>query len=280
MLMSTKATRYAHQLMKSRAAGTLLPTLTDETSLSIDDAYDIARSIVDIRIAQGETPVGRKIGFSNRKLWTRYGKSAPIDRPIWSTVFDSTVEFAMDNSALHKLSKVAQPRIEPGLVFKLARTPEQDIDLVGMAECLEWMANGFEVVTSPFRQWSFEPADAVAAFGLHRALIVGEPKMLSRQGRANLPAVLAGASISLSRSTADSTALCAAGLGSDVLDSPLHALHTLHQQLQTQSRFSPLQAGELIMTGSWTDALPVKRGEVWSSAFSQLNLPGLNLSFS
>jgi hypothetical protein len=34
------------------------------------------------------------------------------------------------------------------------------------------------------------------------------------------------------------------------------------------------------MTGSWTDALPVKRGEVWSSAFSQLNLPGLNLSFS
>ena len=44
--------------------------------------------------------------------------------------------------------------------------------------------------------------------------------------------------------------------------------------------FSPLQAGELIMTGSWTDSLPVKRGEVWSSAFSQLNLPGLNLSFS
>lgn len=280
MLMSTKATRYAHQLLKSRAAGTLLPALTDEAGLSVDDAYDIARSIVDIRIAQGETPVGRKIGFSNRKHWQRYGKSAPIEHPIWSTVFDSTVEFAMDNSALHKLTKVAQPRIEPGLVFKLARTPDPDTDLVGMAECLEWMANGFEVVTSPFRHWSFEAADAVAAFGLHRALIVGEPKMLSRQGRQNLAEVLAGASLSLSRSTADSTALCAAGLGSDVLDSPLHALHALHRQLHSQSRFSPLQAGELIMTGSWTDSLPVKRGEVWSSAFSQLNLPGLNLSFS
>ena len=44
MLMSTKANRYAHQLLKSRAAGTLLPTLSDEISLSLDDAYDIARS--------------------------------------------------------------------------------------------------------------------------------------------------------------------------------------------------------------------------------------------
>lgn len=280
MLMSTKANRYAHQLLKSRAAGTLLPALSDEISLSLDDAYDIARSIIDIRIAQGETPVGRKIGFSNRKLWQRYGKSAPMEGPIWSMLFDSTVEFSMDNAALHKLSKVAQPRIEPGLVFKLARTPEPDTDLAGMAECLEWMANSFEVVTSPFRQWSFEPADAVAAFGLHRALIIGEPKMLSRHSRHNLAEVLAGASLSLSKSTADSTALCAAGFGSDVLDSPLHALYSLHQQLRSQAQFSPLQAGELIMTGSWTDSLPVKRGEVWSSAFSQLNLPGLNLSFS
>ncbi len=280
MLMSTMANRYAHQLLKSRAAGTLLPALTEETSLSIEDAYDIARSIIDIRIAQGETPVGRKIGFSNRKLWHRYGKSAPIESPIWSTLFDSTVEFSMDNVALHKLTRASQPRIEPGLVFKLARTPDPETDLNGLADCLEWMANGFEVVTSPFRQWSFESADAVAAFGLHRALIVGEPKMLSRQSRHNLAGVLAGASLSLSRSTADSTALCAAGVGSDVLDSPLHALYSLHQQLRSQTQFSALQAGELIMTGSWTDALPVKRGEVWSSAFSQLNLPGLNLSFS
>lgn len=280
MLMSTKANRYAHLLLKSRAAGTLLPVLTEDASLSLDDAYDIARCLIDLRIAQGETPVGRKIGFSNRKLWSRYGKSAPLTGPIWSTLFDTTVHFAMDNAALHKLTKAQQPRIEPELVFKLARTPEPDIDLAGMADCLEWMAHGFEVVVSPFRQWSFEPADAVAAFGLHRALIVGEPRMLSRQSRHNLPFVLAHATMSLSRSTAEGTALCAAGYGSDVMDSPLHALLALHRQVQAQPQFASLQAGELITTGSWTDALPVKRGEVWSSAFSQLNLPGLNLSFS
>ena len=279
MLMSTQANRFAHALMKAREAGTLMAPLTEQTELSIADAYDIAKSILDARIAQGEVPVGRKIGFSNRKMWSLYGKSAPITGPIWSTLFDSTVQFAHDNKALHKLTKAQQPRIEPELVFKLARTPEPDVDLEGLGECLEWMAHGFEIVVSPFKQWQFDPADAIAAFGLHRALIVGEPKMLSRESKRRLHTVLSGASISLSRSTIETSELCAAGFAKDVMDSPLHALLALHQQLQQQHQFMPLQAGELITTGSWTDALPIKRGEIWSSAFSQLNLPGLNLSF-
>ena len=280
MLMSTQASRYAHMLLKVRDAGTLMAPLTDETALSLEDAYDIAKCILDARIAQGEVPVGRKIGFSNHKMWPLYGKSAPLTGPIWSTLYDSSVHFALDNKALHKLTKAQQPRIEPELVFKLASTPEPDVDLKGLGDCLEWMAHGFEIVICPFRNWQFEPADAIAAFGLHRALIVGEPKMLSRESKRSLHTVLAGASISLSRSTSESSGLCAAGFAKDVMDSPLHALLALHQELHQQNQFKPLEAGELITTGSWTDALPVKRGEVWSSAFSQLNLPGLNLSLT
>ena len=59
MLMSTMANRYAHLLLKSRAAGTLLPTLTQDAELTLDDAYDIAKCLLDIRIAQGETQIGR-----------------------------------------------------------------------------------------------------------------------------------------------------------------------------------------------------------------------------
>lgn len=279
MLMSTQASRLAHALIKARMSGTLMPLLSADGKLSVDDAYDVALSIVKIRTAQGENPVGRKIGFSNPKLWNVYGKGS-LNAPIWSTIYDSTVQYAMDNVATHNLSKSQQPRIEPQLVFKLARTPEADIDLEGLSDCLEWIAHGFEVVTSPFRHWEFEAADAVAAFGLHRALIVGEPRMISRQSRRNLPEVLASATMSLSRSVSGNSSLCAAGFGRDVQGSPLHALLALHQQLQEQTDAPPLQAGEIVSTGSWTNALPVKRGEIWSSAFSQLNLGGLTVSFT
>jgi len=279
MLMSTQANRLAHALMKARMSGTLMPLLSADGKFSVDDAYDVALSMVKIRIAQGENPVGRKIGFSNPKLWHVYGKGS-LTAPIWSTLYDSTVQYAMDNVSTHHLSKSQQPRLEPQLVFKLARAPEADIDLEGLSDCLEWIAHGFEVVTSPFRHWEFEAADAIAAFGLHRALIVGEPRMISRQSRRSLPAVLASATMSLSRSVAGTSSLCAAGFGSDLQGSPLHALLALHQQLQQRQDAPNLQAGEIVSTGSWTNALPVKRGEVWSSAFSQLNLGGLTVSFT
>ena len=273
MLMSTKANRQAHLLMKARASGKFVVPLSVTVDLNLEQAYDIAKCILDCRIALGEQPVGRKLAYANQNLW-------PNSTPIWSTLYEQTVHFADDNTALHQLGKAQQPRIEAELVFKLARTPAPDATLEEMADCLEWMAHGFGIVVSPFEAWKFSQADAVAAFGLHRALIVGEPRMLSRQTRRNLPTMLSSASVSLSRSAQGNTHLCAAGFGTDALNSPLHALLQLHQQLQQQFLFSHLQAGELISTGSWTHPHPVARGEVWSSAFSQISMPGLNLSFS
>ncbi len=280
MLMSTKANRYAHALIKARAGGTLHPRITDEDEISLDDAYDIARSLINIRIANGETPVGRKILFSNQRLLSQYGRSAPVETPLWTTLFDGDLEFALDNVANHSLAKAQQPRIAPQLVFKLARTPSPEATVGELADSLEWMAHGFAIAVSPYRHWEFDAQDAVAAFGLHRKLVVGEPRMLSRQGRKYLDEVLGMASLSLSRTTVEGSGICAAGFGSDLMGSPLRALQWLQQTLQHQPDFTPLQAGEIIATGSWTNPLPVKRGEVWSSAFAQLNLPGLHLTFS
>ena len=86
MLMSTKANRYAHQLMKARAAGSALEPLTTTGKITVADAFDIATCILDSRIAQGEVPIGRKIGFSNRKMWPLYGTSAPLTEPIWAPI--------------------------------------------------------------------------------------------------------------------------------------------------------------------------------------------------
>jgi 2-keto-4-pentenoate hydratase len=58
---------------------------TDFTSA---DAYEIAQRVRDIRVASGETAIGRKIGFTNRTVWDTYGLSAPI----WRYMFDSTVQ--------------------------------------------------------------------------------------------------------------------------------------------------------------------------------------------
>src|SRR3954464_8235158 len=52
-------------------------------------AYDVSAEILRRRRARGETPIGRKIGFTNRFIWDEYGVSAPM----WGPVYDTTVVF-------------------------------------------------------------------------------------------------------------------------------------------------------------------------------------------
>ncbi len=275
MLMSTQANRYAHQLLDARALAQLIPPLSSNAPLSVADSYDIVKSIISIRTAQGETMIGRKIGFTNRKIWSKYGVNEPIRTPIWTPMFDTTVRFTEDNRGIQSLQGALQPRIGPELVFKLAATPAPDASIEELARCIEWMAHAFEIVICPFPDWKFELADSIAAFGLHGSLIVGEPKMLSAASRRSLGEVLAHASLSLSCNDE----LRSAGFGSDVLGSPLHALWHLHQLLTTQQQFPQLSAGEIITTGTWTNVCPIKPGETWMSAFSGVSLPGLTVSF-
>ena len=69
------------------------------------------------------------------------------------------------------------------------------------------------------------------------------------------------------------------GVGANVLGSPAHALAHLARVLADQPQMPPLAAGELVTTGTITDAWPVRAGETWSSDYGALAIPGLTIRF-
>ncbi len=70
------------------------------------------------------------------------------------------------------------------------------------------------------------------------------------------------------------------GVGANVLDSPALALRHLAQVLATQPQFPQLAAGEIVTTGTITDAWPVAAGQTWHSDYGALGLPGLTITFA
>jgi 2-keto-4-pentenoate hydratase len=70
------------------------------------------------------------------------------------------------------------------------------------------------------------------------------------------------------------------GVGEIVLGSPLAALGHLVGLLARQPQAAPLAAGELVSTGTLTDAHPVAPGEAWSTEIHGLPLAGLRVRFS
>ena len=88
-------------------------------------------------------------------------------------MYDTTVRNLADLGGAFPLAGLAEPRIEPEIVFGLARAPAQGMDDAALIGCVEWVAHGFELVQSIFPNWKFSPADTVAANGLHGALLIG-----------------------------------------------------------------------------------------------------------
>lgn len=273
--MSSLVDRFAHQLLEARAHSRSLAPISSVSTLSIADAYDIAKRLDAIRIAEGERPIGRKLGISKRQFWRNENTQDVHQGLIFTTLFSSTVRFLDDSFTIQSLAGAREPKIEPLVVFKLAKTPSTNATLYELSDCLEWMAHGLEIVVNPFNDSTFEISDAIAAFGMHGALLIGEPHILSNSTRHQLGDVLADASISLSCEER----LLGAGYGSNVMLNPLNALWHLHQLINSQTRFPPLHTGEIISSGSWTMAYPIRAGQTWTTAFSGISLAGLSLSF-
>jgi 2-keto-4-pentenoate hydratase len=69
------------------------------------------------------------------------------------------------------------------------------------------------------------------------------------------------------------------GKGSNVLGSPLVAIAHLISVIAKQPNAAPLQAGEIVTTGTLTPALPVHAGQKWTTDLDGISLPGLSVLF-
>lgn len=263
----------ADRLIAAYDSATMLAPIAAATpGFDVAAAYDVLHAIEQRRVAQGWRPVGRKIGFTNRTIWPRYGVYQPMGARVWS----HTVHHATDGRARLALDGLVQPRIEPEVVFKLAAPVASGADARAVLEATEWIAAGFEIVQSHFPDWKFTAADCTAAFGLHGALVVGTPLRITDANREAIEARLPAFRATLRRRGE----VIDTGVGSNVLDSPALALAHLANVLRAHPQLTPLAAGELVTTGTITDAWPVARGEIWSSDYGTLEVAGLELVFA
>lgn len=236
---------------------------------SAEAGYRSALALHRDRVAAGWRPLGRKIGFTNRGIWPRYG----VFQPIFGFVYDRTVTLAPGNQATIGLAGLAQPRIEPEVCFGLKGPPPRSKDPAEILSAIEWVAHSIEIVQCTFPNWQMKVGDGTAANGLHGALVVG--RKLPVAGIPDLAGKLPAIKVALTKGKA----LVDQGVGSNVLDSPLLALAHLVELLATPPDFAPLSAGEIISTGTMTDAAPVAPGETWSTQFEGGELPGMTVRF-
>ncbi len=261
----------AHQMKAAQDEVRQIEPFTSRLiGFDVSAAYAVAHLIHEARLHEGARPVGRKIGFTNPDMWSRYG----VREPIWAYVYGSTMVCVADRHEACSIGRFTEPKIEPEIVFHFCSTPPVSGGLPALLQCVDWVAHGFEVVQSHFPGWKFQAADTVADWALHRTLLLGEPQPVERLGT-DLIAELESFSIDL---------LCdgqvrEVGIESNVLGSPLAAIAHLIAVLAKQPQYTPLQANEIVTTGTVTTAQSIHAGESWQTELRGIALPGLSVEF-
>ena len=236
-------------------------------SLTMDDAYRVTALAHETRLAQRYDPVGRKIGFTNRRMWDEYG----VHAPVWGYVYDRTLH---DLATPLPLAPYSDPKIEPEIMFGLAKTPSPGMDDAALLTCVAWVAHGYEMVQSIYPGWKFAPPDAVIVDGHHAALLIG-PRHGIGASASEWLRTLASFEIEL---------LCDGkfmdkGHALNVLEGPLSTICYVMDLLARDPDNPPLAAGEIVSTGTLTRALPVKPGETWTTELKGIALEGISLRF-
>lgn len=258
----------ATRLLAAADSASLLPLPSQaDPAFDLDAAYRVADRVRALQIARGRVPRGYKIGFTNRRLWPLYG----VQAPIWGVVWQHSLQLLDGTDARLSLGAFAQPRLEPEIVFGLRAAPLPGATADELAGCIDWVAHGVEVVQTHFADWRFTAPDTVADGGLHGRLLVGPRVALADFGDAEQLRTLR---LQLLRDDQPVDA----GDGRAVLDGPLDALRHFVAALAAGPAAWPLRAGDVVTTGTLTDAWPLQPGQRWRTRFDDERLPGLQLT--
>lgn len=262
----------ALELMGARTSGqaVLVPPSRRATDFDLTAAYGVEAELARMRRADGHRTVGYKVGFANKAVWRVVG----LDTLVWAHMYDDTVHEADQNAASLALGRMYSPKIEPEIVFTMKQQlGGNDDNPAAVLEAVESIALGFEIIDCPYPDWKFQPADFVATFGLHAALVVGQPRKIHSHDIPTLVEQLPRFTVRLMKNGH----VVDEGSGRNVLRSPALCLGELASAMARHPMAQPLGAGDRVSSGTLTESQRVAPGETWTASVEGLDLPDLTL---
>lgn len=246
--MTVNTTELAARLAKAVVERTAIEQLTDEVpELDLAAAYAVQRVLRD-----GAGPlVGWKLGVTSRAKQAQVGVTSPIFGFLpGSGALD--IGEPLDTSAL------IQPRCEPEIVFVLGRDlAGPHVTAADVLAATAGVAVGIEVLDSRFRDYRFTMPDVVADNTSAGRFVVGSPVPA-----AGIDLRLVGVVLEKNGEVVG-TASGAASLG--------HPAAAVAWMVRTMSADGEgLRAGDIVLSGGLTAAVPVAPGDVVVASIDRL----------
>jgi 2-oxopent-4-enoate/cis-2-oxohex-4-enoate hydratase len=231
-----------YQAMLKREA--VAPLTGRGEDITIDDAYHISLRMLERRLADGASIIGKKIGVTSKSVQNMLN----VHQPDFGYLTDDMV---FNSGETVRISdRLIAPRAEGEIAFilkkDLAGPGITNADVLAATECV---MPCFEIVDSRIQDWKIAIQDTVADNASCGLFVLGDQAVSPRK----VDLVTCGMVVEKNGS------VISAGAGAAALGSPVNCVTWL---ANTLGGFGiTLKAGEVILSGSLVPLEPVKAGD-------------------
>lgn len=235
-------TDYVHSAEKEKRE---IKKITSELypALTIEDAYSVQEQLLNEKLADGYRIVGPKMGMTSEAKMKQMG----VNDPIYGYLFDYMI---VEEGTSISLSDYIHPKVEPEIGFILKKDLEgPNITMFDVLAATDYVFPAIEIIDSRYRNFDFTLPDVIADNTSAAGAIFGTT--LTRPEKIELDVV--GATLSINGK------LQAIGAGAAVLGHPANSVARLANMLAKKGK--KVKAGEPILTGGLTAAVPLSKGD-------------------
>ncbi len=226
--------------------------------MDIADAYRVQSRWMEMKLAEGRTLKGYKIGLTSRAMQL----SMQIDEPDYGTLLDDM--FFADGADL-EASGFTDPRIEAELAFVLKkRLAGADVTVADVLSATDYAAPALELIAArtfrvdPDSGYARRVQDTIADNAAAAGVIMGDRTVKPDE----MDLRWCGA-VLCRNGVVEET-----GLAAGVLNHPAHGIAWIAR------RFAPhgiaLEPGQVLLSGSFTRPVPVRPGDVFHADYGRL----------
>ncbi|MDY4479825.1 MAG: 2-oxo-hepta-3-ene-1,7-dioic acid hydratase [[Pasteurella] aerogenes] len=226
--------------------------------ITIEDAYEIQKAWVEMKIAEGRTLKGHKIGLTSKAMQN----SSQIDEPDYGTLLDDM--FFEENDAI-PFDRFIVPRVEVELAFILKKSLSgPNCTIFDVIDATDYVIPALEIIDARIEQFDRitkvprRVFDTISDNAANAGVVLG--------GRAIKPM-----DVDLRRVSAvlyRNGVVEESGVSAAVLNNPIKGVAWLANKLYPYG--VTLKAGEIILGGSFTRPVAAARGDTFHVDYHEL----------
>jgi 2-oxo-hept-3-ene-1,7-dioate hydratase len=225
--------------------------------MTLEDGYAVSRAWTALKIAEGRRVIGHKIGLTSRAMQ----QASQISEPDYGTLLDD-MQFAPGDIPA---SRFIAPRVEVELAFVLRRRLEgANVNMDDVLRATDYVQPAIEIIDSRIEQFDRHTKvmrkvqDTISDNAANAGIVLGGHKMDPKE--LDLP--WCGA-VLRQNGVVEET-----GLAAGVQGHPAIGVAWLAMKLAPWGEC--LEAGEIVLAGSFTRPVAGKKGDVFDADYGRL----------